>query len=142
MDNIDNAEGLYLDMLVLQAMGLEVLTDGSAGIGNFKEDAFAMVGDPSVSPFLRSPSREWSVGGPLIQINRIALRFENLGWQANCAGATAQGPSPLVAAMRALCKAADDLPLTGPAGKRVRMMSEAIADLGNVLARLPSADHK
>lgn len=140
--DIDNADGLYLDMLVLQAMGLDVLTDGSAGIGSFEQQAFALVGDPAISPFLRSPSREWSVGGPLIQRNRIGLRFENSVWQADCAGTLAEGPTPLIAAMRALSKAAEDLPLTGPAGTRARTLSETIADLDDVLARLPPSDNQ
>ena len=46
------------------------------------------------------PSSNWSQGGPIIE--QSISRIEDFGeyWEADCAGYSAQGPTPLIAAMR------------------------------------------
>lgn len=134
MPDVDFADGTPLDILVLDAMGLEVITDGSAGAGMLgTKAALAIVGDPTISPFVRSPSREWEVGGPLIEQNRIATRFEKGLWIAECRGHQAKGHTVLVAAMRAFCKAATAERPEVPGGGEFMTLAQRLARLGNVV---------
>ena len=58
-----------------------------------------------------SPSRSWHLAGPIIERERIELMTVGDGawaagiclerWQVDAGGATAYGPTPLIAAMRA-----------------------------------------
>lgn len=49
------------------------------------------------------PSADWLIGGPLIEQRHITLNPVAADeWQAQCGGRTSVGPTPLVAAMRAL----------------------------------------
>lgn len=100
-------EGTVLDAMVLEALGLEVKSEGDSDgyVGYQDGNAIAIVGDPGISPYIRSPSREWAVGGPLIEANEIAVWVEKGEWYATCFGQWSTGPTPLVAAMRALCLA-------------------------------------
>lgn len=69
--NIQGMEGACLDALVLVALGLDITGQDQVWAGSLDGVPLALVGDPSLSPFLRSPSREWEVGGKLIERNRI-----------------------------------------------------------------------
>lgn len=131
--NIHLAEGTLLDTLVLVALGLKVTGDGSVTTGSVGGVALALCGDPAISPWLRSPSREWAVGGPLIERNRIGLRFQDGAWHGECAGSTATGLTPLVAAMRALSLAAGDKPMLDPDLLKAYTHSELAAQLFDVI---------
>jgi len=60
-----------------------------------------------------SPSRDWRVGGPIIERERIGLNFYSPNWKATMRRAhgwdgmvaSESGPTPLVAAMRAFVAA-------------------------------------
>jgi hypothetical protein len=98
-------EGTTLDAAVFESLGHEVRGDGTTYVASLEGDVIAIVGDPSISAYVRSPSREWAVGGELIEDNKIAIWFEKGKWHALCDKQHATGPTPLVAGMRALCLA-------------------------------------
>jgi hypothetical protein len=94
--------GFELDVAVLRALGLSVTGDETVAAGAVDAQVLALVGAPGHSPFIRSPSREWAVGGLLIERNGIALEFDGEFWNARCRTGKARGGHPLEAAMRAL----------------------------------------
>lgn len=132
MNTIMHLEGTELDGYVLAALGLETIGDGSVYCGSIGQATLAIAGDPAISPFVRSPSREWNVGGPLIEQNHIALCFDKGLWYATCQKTQASGPTPLVAAMRALCLAAQDLPDLEPERLAPATVAEVLRSLGRV----------
>lgn len=134
-DNIMRLEGTELDGYVLAALGLRTIGDGSVYFGVLGQAALAIAGDPDISPFVRSPSREWEVGGPLIEQNHITLCFDKGLWRATCQKTQASGPTPLVAAMRALCLAAQDLPDLEPEDLTPATMAELLRSIGRVLRK-------
>lgn len=74
------------------------------------EDAMPWVEDPSATIGHWQPSTSWAHGGPLIERERITLRAdfstERPGeWAAMGNGLYAEGPTPLIAAMRAFVAA-------------------------------------
>jgi hypothetical protein len=108
---IEKLIGTALDAEVLRALGLDVMAYGDLAYGTMDTVPVAVVGDPSLSPFLRSPSRDWLLGGTLIQQHNVGIaRRDRDTWLAECRGKTATGATPLVAAMRALCLGMRDLP--------------------------------
>ena len=57
------------------------------------------VGDDNGWKF--SPSTDWAQGGPIIEREKIKLsNAKGCGWFAYCGVHDAQGPTPLIAAMR------------------------------------------
>ncbi|MES2887176.1 MAG: phage protein NinX family protein [Pseudomonadota bacterium] len=48
-------------------------------------------------------SGNWAVGGPLIEFSKISIIERGVeGWAGDCSGAFSTGPTPLIAALRAL----------------------------------------
>jgi hypothetical protein len=86
-------EGALLDAAVARAEGRGLLFD-------FR-------GEPAqcfVDGVLYSPSTDWSLGGPIVQRERIELLRSGPGWCAQVGsskGAVEDGHTPLIAAMRA-----------------------------------------
>ncbi len=134
-DDIMHLEGTELDGAVLAALGLRTIGDGSIYVGSIGRAALAVAGDPDISPFVRSPARKWDVGGPLIEQNRIALCFDKGLWRATCQEARAFGPTPLVAAMRALCLAAQELPPLDPERLAPATAADLIRSIGRVFRK-------
>jgi hypothetical protein len=103
MRDVSRLEGAELDYAVAQANGYERMPSGGwgrGGIGFYTEAMYA-------------PSRDWSIGGPIIEREKIAIRYEyDEGWGATVYlpnGDTEDylGPTPLIAAMRAFVAAAE-----------------------------------
>lgn len=57
------------------------------------------------------PSSDWSDGGPIIERERISLVERTDHWFADLRGASATGPTPLIAAMRAFVEAKTGMPV-------------------------------
>ncbi|WP_295760593.1 hypothetical protein [Undibacterium sp.] len=93
-----------LDALLLDSLGLQMIFDGATAQGTVNNKAIAIVGDPSLSPFLRSFTREWQLGGRLIDVFRISLQWRDEKWVANYQNIEAYGTNPLIAAVRVLVK--------------------------------------
>lgn len=93
-----------LDASILEALGFETAFDGSDGQGNVNKKAVVLIGNPARSPFLRSFTREWELGGRLIETYRIGLKWESNRWVATFKGVDSFGVSPLIAAARVLVK--------------------------------------
>lgn len=100
---ISELTGAELDVAVGLALGLDVEIDGSRCIRNLPYDPICGAGD-----FVGySPSTDWSQGGPIIERERIEVipwategmwsAFINTGPDREIF----DGPTPLVAAMRA-----------------------------------------
>ena len=106
--NVEVLSGDLLDAAVLDALGLNTTFYGSEGQGNANNRTVVVVGDPALSPFYHSFCREWEFGGRLIERHRIALRWASNRWVGTYKDIESFGPSPLVAAMRALVKYAYD----------------------------------
>ncbi len=94
-------EGALLDQAVAMALGLQVvkMTDGKAMIAVQSEESTL----PSLFD-VRGFSTDWRFGGPLIERHKISITERGPdGWVADCrAGDVMRGPTPLIAAMRAL----------------------------------------
>jgi hypothetical protein len=93
-----------LDAFVLEAFGLQLGLDESVGEGRVKDQTVALVGNPAHSPFLRSFTREWELGGRLIETFRIGLKWESTQWVATYKNTDSFGATPLIAAMRVLVR--------------------------------------
>jgi len=97
-----------LDNFLVLALGMRTTTDGVAIHCYSRENPVALIGDPKLSPFLRSFCREWSMGGRLIELFHIDLKFEENAWCSSFRGVTSIGVTPLIAAVRVLVKFALD----------------------------------
>jgi hypothetical protein len=105
MSDVSTLEGTDLDAAVAKALGWK------------KWDAFPdcwLTGDDRSPSFQRfHPSTDWSQCGPIIEREKIAIRYEyDEGWGATVYlpnGDTVDylGPTPLVAAMRCFVAAAE-----------------------------------
>jgi hypothetical protein len=66
--------------------------------------SFDVLGEPPVcfvDGAQYSPSSDWSQGGPIIERERILVAPKRAEWRALCGPWDVNGPTPLVAAMRA-----------------------------------------
>lgn len=98
--------GALLDQAVAMALGVEnVSIEDGRCIMRLGEDP--LIGPDFVA---YEPSKNWAAAGPLIQEHRIDVWYDHGAWFARCckwdgsyddAGGCG-GPTPLVAAMRAL----------------------------------------
>lgn len=128
---IEHLEGIALDAQVLRSLGLEVEVWGDLAFGTLDGVPIAVVGDPTWSPFVRSPSRNCAVASVLIERHGIGLTpLDGGGWQASCRGAIAIGPTLPVAAMRALCLRMYDVPPVDMNQIRKYSSREILARLG------------
>jgi hypothetical protein len=93
-------EGALLDEAVWAAQGNRVVLDGPYGREVHAPNGYLVEG---------SPSTDWSIGGPLIERERIELDVQDRDadrptWRAyadGVGGFRESGPTPLIAAMRA-----------------------------------------
>ena len=101
---VEDLEGAELDLWVVRALGLD-------GMVSAKDHAIYLADDPDGLWYQYSPSTDWSQGGPLIEKETIELKPGNAApycsvWWArhpsNGWKILESGPTPLIAAMRAL----------------------------------------
>nr|WP_315475957.1 hypothetical protein [uncultured Undibacterium sp.] len=93
-----------LDTYLLVALGARTTGDGIATQCFAKENVVALIGNPKLSPFLRSFCREWEMGGRIIELFQIDLKHEENEWHASFKGVVSFGVTPLIAAVRVLLK--------------------------------------
>lgn len=99
---VSELEGPTLDYWVAKAAGMPVDEKDPR-----KPYALGVVtADRGVVAFC--PSRDWALGGPIIERERIEIQYSMDTWMANIWPASSEegnylwsGPSPLIAAMRA-----------------------------------------
>ena len=117
MTDVSKLEGAELDAAVAFAMGMKIVTkQRTVGLRTWAAHPVTgfvgYIGGEHVPAF--SPSTLWSIGGPIIQREGIALdcwpgRELAYRWRAAIAATTVNaceyGPTPLIAAMRAFCAA-------------------------------------
>lgn len=98
--------GAALDRAVAKALGY--VEDGVYGIPEWSNGSLYLRYCGAVLQEVYSPSNDWAQGGPIIERERIQLRIDEQG--NNCAvkwikgigyGPRVEGPTPLIAAMRA-----------------------------------------
>ena len=95
--------GDTLNVAVVDALGMERV---DMGVGFSKSWVRCWLDDGAHYEMGFCPSSHWSDGGPLIERYSVATAFTGGAWEARYAGdsgrSVATGPSPLVAAMRAI----------------------------------------
>ena len=97
-------EGAALNWAVAKACGIGVWVKN----GRAFQD---ILGTPDRPCSFWSPSRMWDQGGPLIERYEVALSPEQFGWEASVYDGghmnpiDGQGPTPLIAACRAIVAA-------------------------------------
>lgn len=99
MENINQLSSAKLDILVAEAIGMDVFYPEN-------HTKLCYIPIPGMAPREWAPSRFWSQGGPLIEQHKIDL---NWGWEEMCEWTASiepdiniQGSTVLEAAMRAL----------------------------------------
>ena len=99
MENINNLANVKLDILVAEAIGIDVFYPDN-------HNKLSYVARPGMAPREWAPTRFWSQGGPLIEQHKIDLNWgweEMSEWTASIEpDINVQGASVLEAAMRAL----------------------------------------
>ena len=92
---VADLQGALLDYWVARAAGIMWWIERSsidwevcADTGNAASDRY-------------SPSTDWTQGGPIIERERLEIRRDNHGWTALGNGCYGDGPTILIAAMRA-----------------------------------------
>ena len=99
MENINNITNVKLDILVAEAIGVDVFYPDN-------HNKLSYVARPGMIPREWAPTRFWSQGGPLIEQHKIDLNWdweETSEWTASIEpDINVQGASVLEAAMRAL----------------------------------------
>jgi hypothetical protein len=97
-------EGSELDLAVANALNIDAILQT---LGGYKH-CFEVGGSNRIPIKKYSPSTDWSQGGPLIEEYAICLDIHPLEddsgiyWTALVNVTEAEGPTPLIAAMRAL----------------------------------------
>lgn len=106
--NISELEGAELDLAVAKSLGLIPGLDGYMNEVWYKgREVFGPV-------YGFSPSTIWAQGGKLIEENEIGVWYDGEEWGADRliwpTKSTSYGPTPLIAAMRALVSSLTPLP--------------------------------
>ena len=95
--------GHVLDAAVVSALGLKIRTEASLTVALMPDGSTAfLIGDYTGSPFVRSFSGEWEIGGRLIERYRISCKWTGTSWTSIFRDEHATGDTPLQSAMRAL----------------------------------------
>ena len=100
---MEELEGAELDLAVAKARGIAVV-EGVSITSNRREKIIS-IDDDDCERY--SPSTNWSQGGPIIEEYKICLAYvetkKGIKWYANTdLDSEYVGPTPLIAAMRAL----------------------------------------
>lgn len=99
---VSDLTGPLLDAAVAQAEGFPSFWIDP---GDESREAACVLGPARAQDarFDWNPSTDWSQGGPIIERERIELRchMQSAPWSAMGNGTYAEGPTPLIAAMRA-----------------------------------------
>ncbi|NOQ80363.1 MAG: DUF2591 domain-containing protein [Gammaproteobacteria bacterium] len=100
MENINHLSSVKLDILVAEAIGIDVFYPDN------HNNKLSYVARAGMAPREWAPSRFWSQGGPLIEQHKIDLNWgweEMAEWTASIEpNINIQGTTVLEAAMRAL----------------------------------------
>ena len=94
-----------LDYMVARAEGIMYLRDTRGQVLEFGEDKQLYVKTKDLRMFAYQPSRNWRLGGPIIEKHGISLQKLGSKWVADIGrDSTASGNHALTAAMRALVR--------------------------------------